>query len=92
MLSIMFTVLGAIGSFFLAVSGLPQAIKSYIDGHSKGMAGFTVLLWLWGEMLMLLYSMYFYGNDIVLVLNYFMNFLLVAIIFKYKYYPRKGIK
>lgn len=83
-----FMLLGTLGAFCFAFSGLPQAWKSYKDGHSDGVAHGTILLWLLGEGMMLAYALYFYTHDYILTANYTFNFLLVSVIFKYKYWRR----
>lgn len=85
----LFMLLGTIGAFCFALSGLPQAYKSWKDGHSDGIAHGTIILWLIGEGMMLAYALYFYTMDFVLTVNYTFNFLLVSVIFKYKYWRRK---
>jgi uncharacterized protein with PQ loop repeat len=85
----LFAIIGIIGAICFALSGLPQAIKSYKDGHSKGIATATVWLWLIGEAATLLYTYYKYTNDYILICNYLSNVILVGIIFIYKYWPRK---
>lgn len=84
----LFMFLGTIGAFCFALSGLPQAYKSWKDGHSDGIAHGTIILWLIGESAMLAYALYFYTTDFVLTVNYTFNLLLVSIIFKYKYWRR----
>jgi uncharacterized protein with PQ loop repeat len=84
--------LGTIGGICFAFSGLPQAYKSWKDGHSDGITYGTIWLWLIGEGMMLAYALHFYTSDLILILNYTFNFLLVFIIFKYKYWKRKMIK
>lgn len=84
-----FILLGTVGAICFALSGLPQAIKSWREGHSNGIAYGTVWLWLLGEGMMLAYALHFYVNDWILITNYTANFLLVSIIFKFKYWKRK---
>ena len=81
--------LGTIGAICLAFSGLPQAIRSWQEGHSQGIAHGTSILWLLGEACMLAYALYFYTYDFVLISNYTLNFILVSIIFKFKYWPKQ---
>ena len=81
-------IVGWIGAIAFAISGLPQAIKSWQDGHSLGIAHGTVLLWLVGEGAMVLYASMRYSSDWVLLSNYLANFVLVSIIAYYKYFPR----
>lgn len=38
--------------------------------------------------MMLAYALYFYTYDLILTANYTFNFLLVSVIFKYKYWRR----
>lgn len=84
----LFLFLGTIGAICFALSGLPQAVKSWKEGHSNGIATLTIILWLIGEICMLAYAIYFYITDLVLIINYTVNFLLVSVIFKYKFFKR----
>jgi uncharacterized protein with PQ loop repeat len=84
-----FIVIGTIGAICFALSGMPQAIKSIRDGHSKGIAEATVWLWLLGEVGSLVYTLKFYSTDLILLFNYISNTILVSIIFAYRYWPRK---
>jgi uncharacterized protein with PQ loop repeat len=85
----LFLFIGTVGTICFSLSGLPQAIKSFKDGHSNGLANGTLWLWLIGEAAMLIYSVHFYTKDFVLITNYVVNFVLVSIIFKYKYFKRQ---
>jgi uncharacterized protein with PQ loop repeat len=83
-----FSIIGVLGAICFALSGLPQAIKSWKDGHSNGIATATVWLWLIGELFTLIYTYSKYPNDYILILNYLSNVILVGIVFKYKYWKR----
>jgi uncharacterized protein with PQ loop repeat len=82
--------IGVIGSFCFAISGVPQMIKSIKDKHSNGIAHGTILLWLIGELSMLIYTFFKYF-DFILMINYLANFLIVGVIawYKYKTYPKR---
>jgi hypothetical protein len=80
---------GYVGALFLAVSGIPQAIKSIIDGHSRGVSHGTVWLWFWGEVFMTIYVLSTYSNDYKLLVNYILNCIIISIVLKYKYFERK---
>lgn len=79
-------VFGYIGSFLLAICGLPQAMQSIKDGHSNGINVATALLWLFGEIFIIIYVLP--KGDIPLLLNYFSNLLIIGTITKYKFFPR----
>lgn len=84
-------VIGLIGATAFALSGVPQAIKSVREGHSRGVAHGTVLLWLLGEGAMLAYASVKYPSDWVLISNYLANFLVVGVIAWFKYRPRRPL-
>ena len=84
----MIELLGLIGAVAFALSGVPQAIKSWREGHSRGVAHGTVLLWLLGEAAMLAYAVGKYRSDFILMGNYAANFLVVGVIAWFKYRPR----
>lgn len=86
----MIELIGMVGVTCFALSGIPQAIKSIRDGHSNGISHGTIWLWLIGEFAMLDYAFVKYSNDMVLIINYLANFLVVAVIAFYKYKPKKG--
>jgi len=85
----MLEIIGIIAAICFALSALPQAIKAIKEGHSKGLSLITLLLWLFGEILMIIYTIFMYPNDYILFFNYLANIILLAIIFRYKVFPRK---
>ena len=86
----MLDIIGLIGATALAISGVPQVIRSLREGHSNGVAHGTILLWLGGEGAMLTYAGIKYTSDYILLLNYLGNFLIVGGIAWYKYLPRRA--
>ena len=74
------------GTLILVVRGLPQAYRSWRQGHSTGLS--PAMLWLWfvGSVLMLPYAI---GNlDGPVTIVYGSNVLFVGIMVWYKYFPR----
>lgn len=88
-MSINIEIVGWIATIFFAISAAPQAIKSIIDGHSNGISLLTLLLWFFGEGLMLWYALVKYPSDLILIINYIGNIILLSIIIKYRFYPRE---
>jgi len=80
--------LGYIGAILFAFCGLPQAIKSYREGHAEGLSHLFIWMWFWGEVLTICYVLLKHGLDIPLIGNYTFNLLLLAIIIRYKYFPK----
>lgn len=80
--------IGTLGLICLALSGIPQMIKSIMEGHSNGMADGTIWFWIIGEISMLIYAKVKYTKDYILILNYLANVIIVGIICWYKYFPR----
>lgn len=66
----------------LALCGLPQAIRSYIDGHSDGISWGFVLTWFMGCILMLIYV--FPSGSMPLIVDYMLNICFTTIIIYYK--------
>lgn len=87
MITWIFLTFGTIGAICFALSGAPQAWKSWREKHSEGIAWGTVVLWLVGEGATLLYALYFYPTDWILLSNYLLNTFFVSIIFIYKILP-----
>ena len=82
--------IGLIGMVCFSISGIPQMTRSIRDGHSEGMALLTIWLWLIGEFCYIAYTLANYSSDFVLLVNYIMNFSVVAVIAYYKHFPRKS--
>lgn len=78
----MMDALGWIGSFLFAVCAIPQAYKSYKDGHSDGLGWGFLLMWFFGEVLCLIYATGLGAWP--LVGNYVFNFLALLVILYYK--------
>lgn len=82
------SITGWLGSVLLIICGAPQAFKSLREGHSKGVSLSFLLLWLMGEVLMLIYSL-LELKIWLLMFNYLGNILFILIIIYYKLKPRK---
>ena len=80
---------GLVGAAAFAISGVPQMVKSIKDGHANGVAYGMIYLWLIGEGGMIGYALIKYPNDYVLLANYFINFVVIAVIAYYKHFPSK---
>ena len=83
----MIHVIGYIGSLAYALCGLPQAILSIKNGHSKGISRGYAMLSLIGSILSLVYA--FPRGDYVLLLNFGVNIIVWSVILKYSYFERK---
>jgi len=77
-----------IGNIIFALSGIPQAVKCYQQGHGKGLS--QALLWMWvvGEIIALFYA-YMKDLPVPLLLNYSINLICLLVILRYKYVPRR---
>lgn len=80
--------IGWLGSVLLALCGFPQAVKSWQDGHSRGLSWMFLLMWTFGEILVFVYILP--TGKIPLILNYGINIIFVGVIIKYKLRPRNG--
>lgn len=76
--------IGWLGGIMFALCGLPQAITSIKQGHSRGISSWFLFLWLSGEILMQIYVIGKHGMDLPLLVNYWFNTILILIIIKYK--------
>ena len=77
---------GWIGSALFAICGLPQALQSIKDGHSRGLNWFFILAWLGGEIFTIIYV--WPKMDIPLLANYLINLIFLGIMLKYKIWER----
>lgn len=74
--------IGWLGALCFSLCALPQAIQSYRQGHSKGLAWSFLLLWLAGEVLTMIYiwpKMLW-----PLMVNYIFNLICLLVIIRYK--------
>lgn len=78
---------GWVYSLAFALSALPQAIKSYRDGHSRGVADGMMQLWMLGEISGLVYGFGIWQMPIVF--NCALNTLFVGVIIYYRLRPRE---
>jgi len=79
---------GWIGAFLFCVSGLPQAWQCIKQGHSEGLSKSFLQMWIWGEILTLIYVLPKWHWP--LIANYAINIVIIGIIIWYRYLPRKS--
>ena len=82
--------IGWIGSILFAICGLPQAIQCAKDGHSRGLNWLFILCWLFGEIFTIVYV--WPKADYILLSNYFVNLIFLAIMIRYKIWERNNKK
>lgn len=82
--------IGWIGGILLALSSIPQAIRTVRDGNADGLSGFFIASWLIGEVLSLVYIGPTFNWP--LIANYGINLLIVSLIGYYKVWPRDSRK
>lgn len=75
-----------IGSGAFAISGLPQAIRSYKQKHSHGVANGLLGLWLVGEVFTLIYGIGIW--QIPIIFNCITNAIFIAVVIYYKIKPQ----
>lgn len=77
---LLFSILGWLGSFFLAICGAPQLIKSIKEKSCKDLSFCFLLLWFLGEgfcFIFLLYTSFTLGyNQLPLYPNYIFNIII----------------
>lgn len=83
----MLEAIGYFGAACFALCAVPQAYKSIKEGHSKGVSFGLLSLWSLGEISLLIYTVP--KQDLPLIVNYASNLILLLIILKYKFRPRK---
>jgi len=79
---------GWLGSMAFMVSAMPQAWKSYKDGHTEGITWLTTSLWFFGEVVSLIYV--WPKGYLPLILNYGVQMIFTYVILHYKIWPRKN--
>lgn len=78
---------GWLYSAAFAFSALPQSRKAIREGHSEGVANWTLFLWALGEFAGVIYGVG--TNQPPIIANCAMNTLFVGIIVWYKLFPRE---
>ena len=78
----MFSIIGWLAAFLLGICGVPQAIMSLRQKHSRGISWSFIATWFAGEILMLVYILPM--EKIPLILVSLINIGAAAIIFYYK--------
>lgn len=76
--------LGWVGALCFAFSAVPQAYQCYRQKHADGMSWGFLILWLSGELCMIVYSVS--ERNIILLTNYGINLVLLLVIAYYKVY------
>jgi uncharacterized protein with PQ loop repeat len=76
-----------IGTIILILRVMPQAFRSWVDGHSNGLSPAMLWLWLLGSSLVLPHLILL--EDFSAGIVYFTNIFFVCIMLKYSYFPRK---
>jgi len=84
----MVDILDFIGSITFMLSGVPQAIFSYKQGHSRGLDRRFLWLWFIGEISFLI-SFTIDFRSLWIVMNYIVGTLCVLIVMRYSYFERK---
>lgn len=83
----MIQIIGYIGSIAYALSGIPQAILSIKNGHSRGVSRGFAMLSVIGSSLSLIYALP--RGDYVLLLNFGANIIVWGTVLKYSYFERR---
>ena len=75
------------GTIILIIRGIPQAYKSWADGHSKGLSQSMLWLWFMGSSLIIPHLLL--HQEGLLLSVYIANILCIIVMLKYFYFPRK---
>jgi uncharacterized protein with PQ loop repeat len=83
----MIHLIGWVGSICFSICALPQTIRCYKQGHAHGLDTSFLLLWLLGEICLLIYTVY-EAFHLPLIVNYVFSLLSLLVILKYRFFPR----
>jgi len=81
-------VLGWLGCICFVLCGVPQAWKSYRDGHSVGLTHSFLALWLGGEVLYMSGMMLKFGWVHWIMWNGLISMVVISVISYYRIWPR----
>ena len=79
---------GWISTLAFSICTIPQAYKSFKEGHSDGLSTSLLVLWTTGEVTGTVYGILL--NEWPLIISYGLNVLFVCVLTWYKFFPRKG--
>ena len=79
--------IGSIGALAFAFCGVPQAVKSYREGHCDGISSLMIALWMVGAVFMFVYVTVKY-YDLMLMANYILNMAVAGTMAYFKWRPR----
>jgi len=79
-------VIGWLSTLFLSVCGIPQAIKSYREGHANGLSNGFLFCWTTGEILLIAHT--YMVLDWPVFFNACANLLIMCVMLRYKFWPR----
>lgn len=83
----MIEIIGWIGSTLFALCAIPQAWQSWKNKNSNGLTWSFLLMWLFGEILTVIYVSQ--KDDVLpLLVNYYFNLVLLLIIIWYRAFPQ----
>ena len=88
----MIDIIGWVGAICFCICAIPQVITCYKQKHARGLDLSFILLWLLGEICMLLYTLVRVENNGPLLLNYTVNLLCLLILLKYRVFPNDKTK
>lgn len=86
----MIETLGWVSSICFAICGIPQALLSFQQKHSRGVSWIFLFLWIFGEILGTVYAIAISAYP--LVLNYVVSFICACVIVWYKIFGDKNGK
>lgn len=81
--------IGWIGSLSFGLCGLPQAVKTYRDGHAKGLDTGFLVLWTTGEVFTFA-AVIMDAPVPYLLANYILNAIFLVVMWRYKLWPRRA--
>jgi uncharacterized protein with PQ loop repeat len=80
--------IGWIGAVAFGICGLPQAAKACRDGHAEGLSLSFLVLWTIGEVFTFA-AVLMDAPRAYLIANYLLNGLFLAVLWKYRLWPRR---
>ena len=83
-------IIGWLGNGLLAICAIPQALKAYRNGHSKGISWMFIICWFFGECLAFTYHLST-SDRIPQIFNYIINITGTSVILYYRIFERKDI-
>ena len=84
-------IIATIATIILVLCPSQQTLRSIREGHSDGLAGIGLLMWLSGCILMTIYLLSIPTSSIYVIINFVVSIVMASIQTYFKFFPRRRV-